>query len=82
MPEHIDSDPLKTAYEIADRFTWSSDELDVYDYWSMKAQDERGPLRSPTKKVAKKVAKKVKLPNALQCFYNFWNSDSGLRQRR
>jgi predicted transposase/invertase (TIGR01784 family) len=36
---------LRTAYEIADQFGWNQDELEVYDYWGMKAQDERGALQ-------------------------------------
>jgi len=29
---------------VAERFRWSKEELEVYDYWSMKLQDERGAL--------------------------------------
>lgn len=45
VPESADTSALKTAYEVANRFSWSRDELEVYDYWDMKAQDERGRLQ-------------------------------------
>lgn len=44
VPAHTDDPALQTAYEVAERFRWSDEELEVYDYWSMKAQDERGAL--------------------------------------
>jgi predicted transposase/invertase (TIGR01784 family) len=40
-PISVNAPALRAAYEIADQFGWNQDELDVYDYWSMKAQDER-----------------------------------------
>jgi predicted transposase/invertase (TIGR01784 family) len=44
MPENADTVDLKAAYDVAERFRWSKDDLEVYDYWSMKMQDERGAL--------------------------------------
>ncbi len=44
MPENTDAVDLKAAYDIAERFRWSRDDLEVYDYLSMKVQDERGAL--------------------------------------
>jgi predicted transposase/invertase (TIGR01784 family) len=44
IPENTDISALKSAYDIAERFRWSKEELEVYDYWSMKLQDERGAL--------------------------------------
>lgn len=44
IPSNINSPALSSAYDVAERFRWSEDELEVYDYWSMKAQDERGAL--------------------------------------
>jgi predicted transposase/invertase (TIGR01784 family) len=42
IPDSADTTSLKAAYEVAERFRWSKDELEIYDYWGMKAQDERG----------------------------------------
>jgi len=44
---------LRAAYEIADQFSWNQDELEVYDYWSMKAQDERGALQLASEEAQK-----------------------------
>ena len=46
VPESADTEALKAAYEVANRFSWSRDELEVYDYWGMKAQDERGKVQA------------------------------------
>ncbi len=32
---------LQTAYEIAKKFSWSKAEMELYDYWDMRNQDER-----------------------------------------
>lgn len=42
IPDSADTTSLKAAYEVAERFRWSKDELEIYDYWGIKAQDERG----------------------------------------
>ena len=42
IPENVDTSSLKAAYEVAERFRWTKDELEIYDYWGIKAQDERG----------------------------------------
>ena len=48
---------LRAAYEIADQFGWKQDELELYDYWCMKAQDERGALELAVEKAVKKAEK-------------------------
>lgn len=42
IPKNTDNKALKTAYQTANTFTWNKDELELYNYWSMKDQDERG----------------------------------------
>ncbi|NJN66728.1 MAG: hypothetical protein HC884_08415, partial [Chloroflexaceae bacterium] len=32
------------AYEVANTFGWSQPELELYEYWSMRVQDERGAI--------------------------------------
>ncbi|KJR42348.1 transposase [Candidatus Magnetoovum chiemensis] len=44
MPKNADFMELKEAYETADTMLWTKEELDVYDYWLMKEQDERGAI--------------------------------------
>ena len=44
LPENINSPALQSAYDMAERFRWSKEELEIYGYWSMKLQDERGAL--------------------------------------
>ncbi len=43
-PDNADAAGLKSAYEVAERFRWTKDELEIYDYWGIKTQDERGAL--------------------------------------
>ena len=45
IPDSADSVDLRAAYGIADQFGWSKDELEVYDYWGIKEQDERGAVQ-------------------------------------
>ncbi len=44
IPPNVDEAPLQAAYERANKFSWSREELEIYDYWSMKAQDARGSI--------------------------------------
>jgi predicted transposase/invertase (TIGR01784 family) len=44
IPDHVDDPVLHTAYEIANRFRWSTGELEEYEYWGMKAQDALGAI--------------------------------------
>ena len=46
VPESADTSALKAAYEVANRFSWNRDELELYDYWDMKTQDERGKVQA------------------------------------
>lgn len=45
IPDSADSVALRAAYDIANQFGWSKDELEVYDYWGIKEQDERGAIQ-------------------------------------
>jgi len=46
VPESADTEALKAAYEVANCLTWRRDELEAYDYWDMKRQDERGQVQA------------------------------------
>jgi predicted transposase/invertase (TIGR01784 family) len=52
IPESADIEPLREAYKIANTHSWSKEELDLYNYWSMKDQDERGAMAFAVKKAA------------------------------
>jgi predicted transposase/invertase (TIGR01784 family) len=45
IPDSADSVALRAAYHVADQFGWTKEELEVYDYWGIKAQDERGAVQ-------------------------------------
>ena len=45
IPESADIVALRAAYDIANQFSWTKEELDVYDYWGIKEQDERGAIQ-------------------------------------
>ncbi|MBF0345336.1 MAG: Rpn family recombination-promoting nuclease/putative transposase [Nitrospirae bacterium] len=42
VPKYADFVEIREAYDIANKMQWSKEELDVYDYWLMRLQDERG----------------------------------------
>jgi predicted transposase/invertase (TIGR01784 family) len=46
IPSSVQEPPLRTAYEIADRFRWSKDDLEAYENRGIKIQDERGAIQA------------------------------------
>jgi len=44
VPENINDEGLKSAYEEANIQTWTQEELDAYEYAFMREEDERGRL--------------------------------------
>jgi predicted transposase/invertase (TIGR01784 family) len=44
IPENLNDEGLKEAYEYANKNTWSKEELEAYDYAAMREQDERGRI--------------------------------------
>jgi len=49
IPANTDTPALQSAYEIANQFGWTPEELEAYDYWGMKAQDARGSVEAARK---------------------------------
>ncbi len=49
---------FKTAFEIATQTTWNKKELEVYDYMSLKENDERNALKTAEKKGLQKGLEK------------------------
>ena len=45
ISESADTHALREAYDIVKQGEWSREELEVYDYWSIRAQDERGAIQ-------------------------------------
>ena len=50
IPANADFKELKEAYEEANKFNWTKEELEVFDYWSMRTQDEIGAIQVKVKK--------------------------------
>ena len=44
MPDDIDDDGLKAAYQEAAEFNWTKEEFDAYIYEGMRVQDGRGVI--------------------------------------
>jgi len=44
VPENADFEELKEAYQEADQFGWTSEELELYENVGIKIQDERGAI--------------------------------------
>ncbi|MBF0344248.1 MAG: Rpn family recombination-promoting nuclease/putative transposase [Nitrospirae bacterium] len=42
IPKSADFMEIRKAYDIANKMQWNKEELDIYDYWQMRLQDERG----------------------------------------
>lgn len=57
LPENIDDEGLKSAYEEANIQTWTKAELAEYDYASMREQDERGKVEAAEKNAIRRIAK-------------------------
>ncbi len=44
IPKCADFAEIKEAYNIATMILWSKEEAEIYDYWQMRSQDERGAI--------------------------------------
>jgi predicted transposase/invertase (TIGR01784 family) len=50
IPENIDDEGLKSAYQEANKHTWTAEELEAYEYAFMREEDERAKLDQAEKK--------------------------------
>ena len=50
IPDHVDDQGLKEAYQDADKHSWGKEELIAYDNASIAEQDERGKMKAAEKK--------------------------------
>lgn len=60
VPENVDDEGLKEAYQDANKHSWTKEELEAYDYAAMREQDERGRLELVEKRTKFEVAGKMK----------------------
>jgi predicted transposase/invertase (TIGR01784 family) len=54
IPENVDDEGLKGAYQEANKHTWTREELETYDYAFMREEDERAKLDSAEKRGVQK----------------------------
>jgi predicted transposase/invertase (TIGR01784 family) len=59
IPENVQDEGLKNAYEDADKHNWTKAELDAYDYNWMRQQDERGRISKAVKNALKDNANDI-----------------------
>lgn len=60
IPENVDDEGLKAAYQDANKYSWTKEELDAYDYSAMREQDERGKITAAEKRAKIETAKGLK----------------------
>jgi hypothetical protein len=58
IPENINDEGLKIAYQDADKHSWSKADLDAYDKIFMREQDDRGRITVVQKDIARKLIKR------------------------
>jgi predicted transposase/invertase (TIGR01784 family) len=59
IPDNVEDEGLKSAYEDADKHNWTKAELDAYDYVLMREQDDRGRLTIAVRKEKEGIAKNL-----------------------
>jgi predicted transposase/invertase (TIGR01784 family) len=58
MPNNLNDEGLKEAYDDANKNTWTKEELDAYDYAAMREQDGRGRIALAEMKAEQKGLEK------------------------
>ena len=53
VPANVDDEGLKAAYQDANKYAWTKEELIAYDYAAMRDQDERGKVELAVKRAVK-----------------------------
>lgn len=61
IPPNVDDEGLKEAYTESDKHNWTKEELDNYDYFLMREQDERGKVELAEKKAEERAEKRKTL---------------------
>lgn len=58
IPPDVTDEGLKEAYSESDKHNWTKDELDSYDYFLMREQDEKGKMELAEKRAEEKAEKR------------------------
>lgn len=64
IPDNLNDEGLNEAYNYANKYTWTKDELNAYDYAGMREQDERGKLSKAEQRGEQTGEKKMQLKTA------------------
>lgn len=59
MPENLNDEGLRAAYQDANRHSWTKAEVEAYDYAAMREQDERGKIVAAEKRAKRETAKEL-----------------------
>jgi predicted transposase/invertase (TIGR01784 family) len=59
IPENINDEGLRFAYQDAAKHNWTKEELEAYDYALMREQDDRGRMSLAAKRALESVAKSL-----------------------
>jgi len=59
MPDNVDDEGLKEAYEAAAQHNWTKEEYDAYIYAGIREQDEKGRIELAEKKRIERVVKQL-----------------------
>jgi predicted transposase/invertase (TIGR01784 family) len=74
MPDNLDDEGLKEAYQDANQNTWSKAELDAYNYAAMREQDERGRTQKAEQKALEKGVKEGAAQKEIEAVIGFYEN--------
>ena len=57
MPDNVEDEGLRAAYQDSYKFGWTKEELSAYDYAAMREQDERGKIIMAEKRATERATK-------------------------
>jgi predicted transposase/invertase (TIGR01784 family) len=75
IPENVQDEGLKHAYDDAYKHNWSQDELEAYDYVLMREQDERGRMTAAIKTAVIEATKQTSIDIALKLIKRGFSND-------
>lgn len=58
IPPNVDDEVLKETYSESDKYNWTKDKLESYDFFLMREQDERGRIELAERRTEEKNSKK------------------------
>jgi predicted transposase/invertase (TIGR01784 family) len=61
IPENVDDEGLRSAYQEANKHTWTPEELEAYDYAFMREEDARAKLAAAINHAEKKGEQKKQI---------------------